>query len=365
MLHLCILLVLLLATGGQCAGQTVTLHGTCDGCREEWAYLLYTQSNGQETFDSAAVTNGKFTFSLQVQEPVFTQLLFSESKLSTTLYLDTTHVYVYVDTTTRMGSIVNGGTTNGDARQLKQLLAQNHNEIRAWQMQYYAMLNTADSTRLHEIDKAWLNAIAEREQLKKTWITEHPHSYVSAQTIYHEFSDKQTYPAGDSLLSMLHPTLQNSLPIRLRKQKINTLQLLQPGKPMLHFAQPDTAGRSISTQQFAGRYLLIDFWASWCKPCRDENPNLIKAYKRYHSKGFDIVGVSLDSNRESWISAIVKDGLEWLQVADLKGINNAAAKLYALNAIPDNFLISPEGNIIARELRGAQLEEKLHELLDK
>src|SRR5699024_4117188 len=113
---------------------------------------------------------------------------------------------------------------------------------------------------------------------------------------------------------------------------------------------------------FRGQYVLLDFWASWCAPCRAENPNLVKAYDRFNEDGFTIFGVSLDENREDWLKAIKEDNLKWTQVSDLNAWGNEAARKYGIRAIPANFLIDPEGVIIAKDLRGAALKQKLDDI---
>ena len=132
------------------------------------------------------------------------------------------------------------------------------------------------------------------------------------------------------------------------------------------FTQPDANGKLISLSSFRGKYVLLDFWASWCVPCRQENPNLVKVYQRYKDKGFTIISISLDqpSGKSKWLKAIVDDQLqEWTHVSDLRFMDNAAAKLYVVEAIPQNFLINPAGEIVSINLRGEQLETKLLELL--
>lgn len=135
------------------------------------------------------------------------------------------------------------------------------------------------------------------------------------------------------------------------------------GTDALDFSQADVDGKDISLSSFRGKYVLVDFWASWCKPCREENPNVVKAYNKFNAKNFTILGVSLDQAKDAWLNAIRKDGLTWTNVSDLQFWNNAAAALYHVQGIPQNFLIDPNGKIIARNLRGAALESKLCELL--
>ena len=132
--------------------------------------------------------------------------------------------------------------------------------------------------------------------------------------------------------------------------------------PEIELPNPD--GDLVALSSLRGKYVLVDFWAKWCKPCRQENPNIVRMFKKYNSKGFEVFGVSLDKNKSDWLQAIDEDGLHWTQVSDLKFWNSAAAKTYDITAIPFAVLLDPDGKIIGKNLRGKALENKLAELFD-
>lgn len=137
------------------------------------------------------------------------------------------------------------------------------------------------------------------------------------------------------------------------------------GTDAMDFSQPDTTGAPVSLSSFRGKYVLVDFWASWCGPCRTENPNVVESYKKFNKKNFTILGVSLDrpGQKDKWLNAIHEDNLTWTHVSDLQFWSNAAAQLYKVKGIPQNFLVDPKGKIVAKNLRGPALNAKLCELL--
>ncbi|MGF6846525.1 peroxiredoxin [Chitinophaga sp. W3I9] len=137
-----------------------------------------------------------------------------------------------------------------------------------------------------------------------------------------------------------------------------------PGKQAIEFNQPGVDGKIVKLSDYAGKYVLLDFWASWCGPCRAENPNVLKAYNTFNKKGLEILSVSLDENRAAWLKAVKADKLPWLQVSDLKGWKNEAGSKYMIQSIPENFLIDPSGKIIAKSLRGEQLYKELEKIFN-
>lgn len=159
------------------------------------------------------------------------------------------------------------------------------------------------------------------------------------------------------------PAVKSSFYGRFLEARIADSKIGQIGSPALEFIQADPAGKPVELSSFRGKYVLIDFWASWCGPCRQENPNVVLAHDRFKNKNFTVLGVSLDNNKDKWLKAIEDDKLDWTQVSDLKHWQNEVAIKYKVQSIPQNLLIDPQGIIVAKNLRGEDLQQKLCELL--
>ncbi|RHR59739.1 TlpA disulfide reductase family protein [Parabacteroides sp. AF17-28] len=144
---------------------------------------------------------------------------------------------------------------------------------------------------------------------------------------------------------------------------IKQLENVQIGKTAPEFSLPDTAGVSVSLSDFRGKYVLLDFWASWCPPCRRENPNVVKAFNEYKDKNFTIIGISLDKDKSKWLKAIADDNLTWTHLSDLKYWDSEIPALYGVRGIPANVLLDPDGVIIAKNITGEDLHQKLKEVI--
>ncbi len=195
-----------------------------------------------------------------------------------------------------------------------------------------------------------------------SFIRAHPASLVPAFVLYRYYSFRLSPEQIESDLALFDRSLDNTQFIRLLKSLPATLREAGVGKKAPNFTQWDTLGKSYKLHDHFGKYLFIDFWASWCPPCRAELPSLVKRYEKYHKAGLEILGVSFDKDKDLWLKAIHVEGLPWEEVSDLKFWNNKVGQIYGIRLIPANVLIDPQGIIVARNLHGEELDKKFEDI---
>jgi len=200
---------------------------------------------------------------------------------------------------------------------------------------------------------------------QKLMLTPPANFAMSYITDYYGLPEEYFLSINDSVLSSLIKIYPSNGLVISRKSDIDSKKSLAIGFPAPEITMSDPSGKMFSLSSLKGKVVLIDFWASWCRPCRMENPNVVRVYNAYKEYGFDILSVSLDQNKDAWLNAIEADGLTWHHVSDLKGWQSEAGKLYKVSSIPSTVLIDREGNIVAKNLRGPELEKKVKEVLSR
>lgn len=237
------------------------------------------------------------------------------------------------------------------------------NKISAIIETYYAAMEKEDQAAADSIIATYELVNTEKTAMDSVFILENPASYASVLVLRNTFYTLDTDQL-ESTLNSLDPAVQEMEEYTYMYDIMEKQKAVAVGNKYIDFGLETPAGEMLTVSEVhQGNVLLIDFWASWCGPCRRANPELVEIYSLYHDQGFDILGVSLDSDRDSWLKAIEDDHLTWSHISDVKGWNCEGSKLYGVPAIPHAVLLDREGTIIAKNLHGEELREAIESLL--
>ena len=368
-----LLLGLILATqAGLLAqdGNTFRISGQLKNLQAARVYLVYMK-DGRQTLDSATVENGTYVLTGETAEGNPATLLDVSPMTTKPSSGDITKIFLVPEalSVTHIDSfsnaVITGSVVNADFKRFLE-------EEKPYQQREMAMLPAYQAARQAKDDKTVSAIEAQAKSIEKglndtvyaPFVRNHSQSPLALYILRLYAQDDPDAPGLRSLFDGLGPALRSSKTGKDFDEKLTVAEKTSVGAMAMDFTQNDTLDKPVSLSSFRGKYVLLDFWASWCGPCRMENPNVVSVYAKYHGKGFDILSVSLDKpgDKDKWLKAIHADGLTWTHVSDLQFWNNAVAKEYGVGAIPQNFLIDPQGKIIGKALRGDELEKKLASL---
>ncbi len=381
---LSLLLIMIIAQSCGSGSNQFTIEGQLENANNEKLYLVELKTGGVNEVDSVQLgQKGKFEFTGYTETPKFF-LVRTSPQNSATLVVEPDDNITLEGEAQNLGSnyTVSGSEGSREIMKLRKRLESTIASLDSLGKIYKENPGQEESGALRtRLNKESRKIVQNQKEYTKDFIDRNLNSLASLMALYQQIGPKSyvlnpqqdfayfkkvdsalmaNYPNSEPVKS-LHSQVQD-IKSRMEKDKAAN-EKLAIGKKAPEIALPNPEGDTVSLSSLQGNYVLLDFWAAWCKPCRVENPNLVKTYKKFQDEKFEIFQVSLDRNRSDWVNAIEKDKLDsWYHVSDLKFWNSRAAQKYNIRSIPANFLLNQQGEIVAKNLRGDDLPAKLNEI---
>ena len=336
------------------------INGTITGLTDNSLVSITDVNNPTDTLASGTVHNSSFVLKGKIEEPNLHQLNFAGVQKKAVLFIGNENITLKGNVDNVQQLDVKGSVINSDFMEFQNTFSPMFKGL----METNQKISANPSIKRDDsLVVSYMSQVGKIKSTLDRFVANKKSSPVTPFALVVTSEIEENISATEQRFKMLDTAVQHGFYGKILAQRIGEAKIGAVGTDAMDFSQKDTTGKLVALSSFKGKYVLVDFWASWCGPCRMENPNVLSAYNKFKSKNFAILGVSLDKNRDAWIKAIKDDGLIWTHVSDLKYWNNDVARLYKIESIPQNFLVDPNGKIVARNLHGPTLEAKLCELL--
>jgi len=346
----------------QSAKNEFSINGSIAGIETGKVYLQKISDGKPITVDSAIVTSGKFTFKGKMVTPDLRLLRLNAKDYLAQFFLENANIIVKANKDSLRSTKIIGSPSQDIFQIYINEMDKLNKDVTALQEKYQEAMTTGNTNAAEKAKIDYQAMIDNNKVYTKNFVKEHSNSVVAAFITLAQLANQIEIGELDSITSKFAPEISQTEYVVKLKELIKSQKKTEVGAVAPDFTMNDPDGKPITLSSLHGKVVLVDFWASWCGPCRQENPNVVRLYQQFHTKGFEILGVSLDRNKDEWLKAIKADQLTWIHVSDLQFWQNAAARLYAVNSIPQSFLLDKEGKIVGKGLRGEQLAKKLAEL---
>ncbi|MFP4287786.1 MAG: redoxin domain-containing protein [Bacteroidales bacterium] len=342
-----------------------TLKGNLEGASDQWVYLQDRISGQMVTIDSSFIEEQTFTINGLQENPEMFYLSFEEIPGRFPVFLENAEITITFNAEDPSDYNIEGSSSHDIYTESNKIREPYNERLRAIQQEMIAAEVTRDDELMAELNQ---KAIATERELRKeteAFLANHSNQSAGAFIAMRTLTHGLDYEEMKEVLNIFDPSLAGTRYYDDLSERVDKLEKVAVGNPAVDFTSVTPSGEELSLSDFRGKYVLINFWASWCPYCREENPHLVNTYNTLPTDNFEILSVSLDREKDAWEKGIEDDQMPWPQVSDLKGWNNDAADLYVIRSIPQNVLISPDGTIIDRNLGHVELEARLRQLLEK